>query len=109
MPLDSNSGPDYTGSFHGEMLGMTPREDYDPLAPQREAAIFYGLFLRGHSAETLRRDIDVPKPLLQKWLNARRYETGFRNSLKRVYQYRKQVLAIFDELVLNERNRPRLQ
>ena len=109
MPLDSSSGPDYTGSFHGDMIGMTPREDFDPLAPQREAAMFYGLFLRGHSADTLRRDIDVPKPLLQKWLNARRYETGFRNSLKRVYQYRKQVLAIFDELVLNERNRPRVQ
>jgi hypothetical protein len=109
MPLDSDSSRDYTSSFHGEILGMTPREDFDPLAPQREAAMFYGLFLRGHSPEALRRDIDVPKPLLQKWLNARRYETGFRNSLKRVYQYRKQVLAIFDELVLNERNRPRLQ
>jgi len=91
------------------MLGMTPREDFDPLAPQREAAMFYGLFLRGHSAETLRRDIDVPKPLLQKWRNARRYETGFRNSLQRVYHYSKQVLAIFDELVLNEKNRPRIQ
>ena len=108
MPLDSSSGPDYTGSFHGEMLGFETREDFDPLAPQREAAMFYGLFLRGHSAETLRRDIDVPKPLLQKWLNARRYETGFRNSLKRVYQYRKQVLAIFDELVTRERIKERV-
>jgi hypothetical protein len=89
---------------------MTPREDFDPLAPQREAAMFYGLFLRGHSPDTLRRDIDVPKPLLQKWLSSQRYETGFRNSLRRVYQYRKQVLAIFDELVYNEKNhRPRLQ
>ncbi|HYL36399.1 MAG TPA: hypothetical protein VEV17_10845 [Bryobacteraceae bacterium] len=88
---------------------MTPREDFDPLAPQREAAMFYGLFLRGHSADTLRRDIDVPKPLLQKWLKSQRYELGFRNSLKRVYQYRKQVLAIFDELVLNEKSRMRLQ
>jgi hypothetical protein len=89
---------------------MTPREDFDPLAPQREAAMFYGLFLRGHSAETLRRDIDVPKLLLNKWLSPRRYEMNFRDSLKRVYQYRKQVLAIFDELVLNERNhRPRVQ
>jgi len=88
---------------------MTPREDIDPLAPQREAAMFYGLFLRGHSADTLRRDIDVPKPLLVKWRNARRYELGFRNSLQRVYQYRKQVLAIFDELVLNEKTRMRLQ
>ena len=88
---------------------MTPREDFDPLAPQREAAMFYGLFLRGHSADTLRRDIDVPKPLLQKWLKSQRYELGFRNSLRRVYQYRKQVLAIFDELVLNEKSRMRLQ
>ncbi len=71
--------------------------------------MFYGLFLRGHSADALRRDIDVPKPLLEKWLNSRRYEMGFRNSLRRVYQYRKQVLAIFDELVLNEKSRMRLQ
>jgi hypothetical protein len=87
-------------------LSMTPRDDVDPLAPQREAAMFYGLFLRGHSAETLRRDIDVPKPVLEKWLNRQRYETGFRDALRRVYQYRKQVLAIFDELVMNEKNRP---
>ena len=40
--------------------------------------MFYGLFLRGHSADTLSRDIDVPKPLLVKWKNARRYELGFR-------------------------------
>lgn len=71
--------------------------------------MFYGLFLRGHSAETLRRDIDVPKPLLEKWRNPRRYESGFRDSLRRVYHYRKQVLAIFDELVLNEKTRLRVQ
>jgi len=88
---------------------MTPREDFDPLAPQREAAMFYGLFLRGHSADILRRDIDVPKPLLEKWLSPQRYESNFRDSLKRVYHYRKQVLAIFDELVLNEKIRPRIQ
>jgi hypothetical protein len=112
-PQDSllirDEGRVYTGFFHGEVIGMTPREDFDPLAPQREAAMFYGLFLRGHSADTLRRDIDVPRPLLEKWLSPHRYENGFRDSLRRVYQYRKQVLAIFDELVLNERNRPRLQ
>ncbi|MGA7189372.1 MAG: hypothetical protein WBY66_12810, partial [Candidatus Acidiferrales bacterium] len=32
--------------------------------PQREAAFFYGLFLRGHSAEELRRDIQVPATVL---------------------------------------------
>ncbi len=87
---------------------MTIREEFDPLAPQREAAMFYGLFLRGHSADTLRRDIDVPKPILEKWLKTRRYEGGFQDALKRVYSYRKQVLAIFDELIQNEMHRPRV-
>jgi hypothetical protein len=88
---------------------MMAREDFDPLAPQREAAFFYGLFLRGHSIEALRQDIDVPRSLLDKWLKAPDFETTFRESLQRVYTYRKQVLAIFDGLVLNEQNRPRLQ
>lgn len=87
---------------------MISREEFDPLAPQREAAMFYGLFLRGHSPDALRRDIDIPKPLLEKWFKTQRYETGFRDSLKRVYSYRKQVLAIFDELVLNEKTRARI-
>jgi hypothetical protein len=87
---------------------MIGRDEFDPLAPQREAAIFYGLFLRGHSAEDLRRDIDVPRPLLNKWLHPRRYEVGFRNSLRQMYTYRKRVLAIFDELVLKEKFRPRV-
>ncbi len=88
---------------------MIPRDDFDPLAPQREAAMFYGLFLRGHSPETLRRDIDVPKPLIEKWLKTQRFEQNFHDTLRRVYTYRKQVLAIFDELVHNEKNRPRIQ
>ena len=85
------------------------REDLDPLAPQREAAFFYGLFLRGHNVETLRQDIDLPRPIFEKWLRANDFEASFRESLERVYYYRKQVLAIFDGLVLNEQNRPRLQ
>jgi hypothetical protein len=88
---------------------MTARDDFDPLAPQREAAFFYGLFLRGHSVEALRQDIDVPRTLLDKWMKARDFEPPFRESLQRVYIYRKQVLAIFDGLVLNEQNRDRLQ
>jgi hypothetical protein len=88
---------------------MMVREDFDPLAPQREAAFFYGLFLRGHDIEALRQDIDVPRSLLDKWLKAPDFESTFRENLQRVYTYRKQVLAIFDGLVLNEQNRPRLQ
>lgn len=87
---------------------MVGRDDIDPLAPQREAAIFYGLFLRGHSADDLRRDIDVPRPLLTKWLQPQRYEESFRDSLYRMYSYRKKVLAIFDELVLKEKHRVRI-
>ena len=97
----------YTGIF-AEMV-MTARDEFDPLAPQREAAFFYGLFLRGHSVETLRQDIDVPPAMLDKWLKARDFEESFRESLQRVYTYRKQVLAIFDGLVWNEQKRPRLQ
>jgi hypothetical protein len=44
---------------------MTAREEFDPLAPQREAAFFYGLFLRGHDVETLRQDIDVPRSMIE--------------------------------------------
>src|ERR1700704_1191802 len=88
---------------------MTARDDFDPLAPQREAAFFYGLFLRGPSAETLRQDIEVPPAILEKWLKARDFEEPFREALQRVYVYRRQVLAIFDGLIWNEQRRPQLQ
>jgi hypothetical protein len=78
-------------------------EELDPLAPQREAALFYGLFLRGHSADALRRDIDVPRKLLDKLMLRHRNESRMKARLQGIYQYRKQVLAIFDELVTRER------
>jgi len=98
----------YTGIF-ADTVSMTVRDEFDPLSPQREAAFFYGLFLRGHSVEALRQDIDVPRPLLDKWMRAHDFEPPFRDSLQRVYTFRKQVLAIFDGLVLNEQNRARVQ
>ena len=88
---------------------MPVRNDFDPAAPQKEAAIFYGLFLRGHHPDRLRRDIDIPKPLLEKWMRSPVYEPSFRDSLQRLYHYRKQVLAIFEELVSSERIRLRVQ
>jgi len=42
-------------------------------------------------------------------MKAHDFEVSFRENLQRVYTYRKQVLAIFDGLVLNEQNRPRVQ
>ena len=88
---------------------MTARDELDPLAPQREAAFFYGLFLRGHDIETLRQDIDVPRSMLDKWMRAHDFEASFQENLQRIYSYRKQVLAIFDGLVSNEQLQPRLQ
>jgi hypothetical protein len=88
---------------------MTARDEFDPLAPQREAAFFYGLFLRGHDPDRLRQDIDVPRAMLDKWMKAHDFEASFRDNLQRVYEYRKQVLAIFDGLISNENLRPRLQ
>ncbi len=88
---------------------MTARDEFDPLAPQREAAFFYGLFLRGHDIETLRQDIDVPRAMLEKWMKAHDFEASFRENLQRVYAYRKQVLAIFDGLVSNEQLGTRIQ
>ena len=94
----------YTAFF----VAQTFQEEFDPLAPQREAALFYGLFLRGHSAETLRRDIDVPQKLLEKLMRRHRNEQAVRQKLRQVYSYRKQVLAIFEELVNRERVRERV-
>ena len=71
--------------------------------------MFYGLFLRGHSAETLRKDIDVPRKLLDKLMKRHRNETQVQQKLHRVYNFRKQVLAIFDELVDRERTGKRIQ
>lgn len=97
----------YTGIFAETF--MTARDDFDPLAPQREAAFFYGLFLRGHDIESLRQDIDVPRDMLDKWMRAPDFGSSFRENLQRVYSYRKQVLAIFDGLISNEQLRSRVQ
>jgi hypothetical protein len=67
--------------------------------PQREAAFFYGLFLRGHSAEELRRDIEVPPQVLARWHRDAEREPSLREVLERMVEYRRHVLAIFDSLI----------
>jgi hypothetical protein len=88
--------------LHDVIQPMIVRDDSDPMAPQREAAFFYGLFLRGHSLESLRQDIDVPRGVIDKWLKGKDFQGAFRHDLDRVYHYRKQVLAIFEGLVSNQ-------
>jgi hypothetical protein len=67
--------------------------------PQREAAFFYGLFLRGHSPEQLRRDIEVPPAVLAKWHREAERDPQLRDIFSRMADYRRHVLAIFDTLV----------
>ena len=77
--------------------------------PQREAAFFYGLFLRGHSAEELRRDIEVPAEVLAKWHRESEREPSLRDIRGRMVEYRRHVLAIFEALVNYERRAARVQ
>jgi hypothetical protein len=77
--------------------------------PQREAAFFYGLFLRGHSPEQLRRDIEVPAAVLAKWHKDAEREPQLRSVFTRMVEYRRHVLAIFDSLIGSDRTYRQLQ
>jgi hypothetical protein len=77
--------------------------------PQREAAFFYGLFLRGHSADQLRRDIEVPAAVLAKWHREAERDPNLRDIFARMVDYRRHVLAIFDSLVGSEHRQYRIQ
>jgi hypothetical protein len=77
--------------------------------PQREAAFFYGLFLRGHSPEQLRRDIEVPPAVLAKWHKDAEREPHLRGVFTRMVEYRRHVLAIFDTLIGSETQMRHLQ
>ena len=67
--------------------------------PQREAAFFYGLFIRGHSLDELRRDISVPGEVVSRWQRHWRQEPLARRRFERILRYRLQVLASFNTLV----------
>jgi hypothetical protein len=77
--------------------------------PQREAAFFYGLFLRGHSADKLRRDIEVPAVVLAKWHREAERDPQLRDIFARMVDYRRHVLAIFDTLVGSDGHPQRIQ
>jgi hypothetical protein len=84
----------------GTMPQFVPAEVIQDLDfPQREAAFFYGLFLRGHSADQLRRDIEVPAAVLAKWHREAERDPQLRDIFSRMVDYRRHVLAIFDTLV----------
>lgn len=72
-------------------------EKWEP--PRREAAYFYGLFMRGHSLDELRRDIGVPPAVVARWQRVWRHEPDHRQRYEEILSYRRQVLTIFDTLV----------
>jgi hypothetical protein len=77
--------------------------------PQREAAFFYGLFMRGHSAAELRRDIEVPAAVLAKWHKEAQRDPGLKDVFERMVEYRRHVLAIFETLIGAESKPQRVQ
>lgn len=77
--------------------------------PQREAAFFYGLFLRGHSPEELRHDIEVPPAVIARWHREAQREPGLRDIFDRMVEYRRHVLAIFELLIGYDAQTQRLQ
>ena len=83
------------------------RHDFD--FPQREAAFFYGLFMRGHSVEQLRRDIEVPPAVLVKWHRESERDPSLRDIFTRMLDYRRHVLAIFETLMDTESRPQRVQ
>jgi len=91
-----------------ELAGAVPSE-LDGISPQREAAFFYGLFLRGHSLESLRRDIDVAPETVARWQLLRGTDPWYREALEVILPFRKKVLAIFESLITSEFNQPRRQ
>jgi hypothetical protein len=96
-------------------MGLTPispvvnEESADFAYPQREAAFFYGLFLRGHSAEKLRQDIEIPPAVLAKWDRDTTSLPELRALLERIVEYRRHVLAIFESLIGHDSRAGRLQ
>lgn len=100
-----------TSEAGGPQSAMNAGDDAqsDFAYPQREAAFFYGLFLRGHSAEQLRRDIAVPPDVLARWTREIERRPEARPVFDRIVEFRRHVLAIFDSLVTSDLRGQRLQ
>ncbi len=84
-------------AMEGDSQSTTAVPDFE--APEREAAFFYGLFLRGHTYQELRQDIEVPMAVMKQWQRHGRRDPNFAHLADRVLSYRRRVLAIFKSLV----------
>ena len=82
--------------------GATGTHEANLQEPRYEAAFFYALFLRGYPLERLREDIDVSPKVLERWRRLAAGDPWYSATVERMLTYRKEVLAIFDSLVLRE-------
>jgi len=99
----------HTPTVMETMLTETMFTDVSTLSPHREAAFFYGLFLRGHSIESLRRDIDIAPETLARWETLQHRDPLYREAIEVMVPYRKRVLAIFEALITSEHSKPVFQ
>ena len=97
-----------TNSIAVSTMESLPTE-INGLSPQREAAFFYGLFLRGHPLESLRKDIDVSEDVVSHWETMLNHDPWYREALEIMVPFRKRVLAIFDSLITSELQQPHRQ
>jgi len=100
VPLDAASASGklpFSAMWTAPIITEETQREFD--FPQREAAFFYGLFLRGHSAAELRRDIEVPPAVLARWHREGQRDPGLKDVFERMVDYRRHVLAIFEALV----------
>jgi hypothetical protein len=81
------------------------RDERELPSPEKEAAFFFGLFMRGHSADQLRQDIDFPPSLMARWQRRHDPQAPSPAELQRLYDFRKRVLGIFNFLVNSETGR----
>lgn len=88
---------------------MPSKTEREYQAPQHEAAMFFGLFLRGHPVGLLREQIDISPKVFKKWMRLREYDADFQDHLRRTYRYRKQVLTIFNSLVTTSQSKSACQ
>lgn len=95
--MDVSSATTATGMEISAGMGETNLQE-----PRYEAAFFYALFLRGYPLQQLREDIDVSPKVLARWQRLAGGDPWYKATVERMFSYRKEVLAIFDSLVLRE-------
>lgn len=97
MAMDLNSDSSLQTAAEVRLAGAGAPAGFE--APEREAAFFYGLFLRGYSYQELRQDIEVPLAVQTQWERTSARDPNFASVATQMLSYRRRVLAIFQALV----------